>query len=141
MLGRESTESARDNFFLAVFEENGLVDHGVDFTLKFKRDLLLTSEFGLLLASDRLSDGNSEEVTLANFVSKGLGVEHLEELKLVHEAVEGRCPSVTNGLEELGLDFAQLDRLESLGFLCLFISRGADEAADNTGRIVDTEDT
>jgi hypothetical protein len=132
VLGRESTESARDNFFLAVFEENGLVDHGVDFTLKFKRDLL---------ASDRLSDGNSEEVTLANFVSKGLGVEHLEELKLVHEAVEGRCPSVTNGLEELGLDFAQLDRLESLGFLCLFISRGADEAADNTGGIVDTEDT
>lgn len=141
MLGRESTESARDNFFLAVFEENGLVDHGVDLTLKFKRDLLLTSECGLLLASDRLSDGNSEEVTLANFVSKGLGVEHLEELKLVHEAVEWRCPSVTNGLEELGLDFTQLDRFESLGFLCLFISRGADEAADNTGRIVDTEDT
>ena len=141
MLGRESTESARDNFFLAVVEENGLVDHGVDFTLEFKSDLLLTSECGLLLASDRLSDGNSEEVTLTNFVSKGLGVEHLEELELVHEAVEGRCPSVTNGLEELGLDFAKLDRLESLGFLGLFISGGADEAADNTGGVVDTKNT
>lgn len=89
MLGRKSTESACDNFFLAVVEENGLVNDGVDFSFEFKSDLLLASECGLLLTSDRLSDGNSEEVTLSDFVSKGLGVKHLEELELVHKAVEG----------------------------------------------------
>lgn len=80
-----------------------------------------------------MSDGNRKKMTLANFVSKGLGVQHLKELELVHKSVERMCPSVTDCLQELCLNFAQLDGLESFGFLSLLICWGTDEAVDNAG--------
>ena len=102
-----AAEGASADLLLAVVVEDGGVDNGEDILRSdsgaFDGDLALALEGGLLLSSHRLGDGNREEVALALGVSDGLHVHDLEELELVHEAVEGVSPAVTDGLEVLDL--------------------------------------
>ena len=102
-----AAEGTGADLFLAVVEKDWVVDDSNDFVGADrgtrKSDLGLALEFGLLRGSHVLGDGNREEVAFALTVGNGLHVHDLEELKLVHESIQGVGPAITDGLEVLDL--------------------------------------
>ena len=116
VLVRGAAEGASADLLLAVVEEDWLVDDGEDLLGADGRaldgDSLLTLKGGLLLSCHWLGDGDGEEVASALAVGKGLHVHDLEELELVHEAVEGCCPTITDGLEVLDLVLVDIEDLQ-----------------------------
>ena len=112
-----AAEGAGADLLLAVVEEDWLVDDGEDLVAvdsgALDGDSGLTLEGGLLLGSHRLGDGHREEVASALSVGESLHVHDLEELELVHEAVEGCGPTITDGLEVLDLVLGDVKDLEA----------------------------
>ena len=107
VVSTHASESTSADFFLAVVEEAWVVDDGEDGIganlSAFNCNLGSTFESSLILSGYVLCDRDGEEIALAIGVSDGLHVHHLKELKLVHEALERACPSITDSLEVLDL--------------------------------------
>ena len=107
VVSTHASEGTSADFFLAVVEEAWVVDDGEDGIganlSAFNCNLGCTFESGLILSGHVLCNGDGEEIALAIGVSDGLHVHHLEELKLVHEALKRACPSITDSLEVLDL--------------------------------------
>jgi len=125
VVGRHAAEGTSADLFLSVVEEARVLDDGKDGIRAdgraFDGNLGLALEFGLLLSSHRLGDGDGEKVTLALAVGDGLHVHDLEELELVHESLEWVGPAVTNGLEVLDLVLVDVEDWESSELLGLLI--------------------
>ena len=111
-----AAEGTGADLFLAVVEEDGVLDDGEDGVGAkggaSEGDFLLTSEGGLLFGSHVLGDRDGEEVALALFVGHGLHVHDLEEFKLVHESLEGSSPAVSDGLEVFDLVLGDVNDLK-----------------------------
>ena len=125
------TEGSGADLFLSVIEEDWLADDSEDVVGDggaLDGDSILSFEFLLLLGSHWLGDWAGHKVAGADLVCDRLHLEALEELELVHEALEGEGPSVTNGLEVLCLVDVNVKSLEGcevgkLG-LVAFLNKG-----------------
>merc|ERR1712012_947299 len=85
-----------------------------------------------------MGDGDGKEVASALRVGKGL---HVHELELVHEAVEGSSPAITDGLEVLDLVLVDVEDLEA-GDLGSLLSGGLlPEGLGDLAILGSTEDT
>ena len=122
---RHAAESASADLLLTVVEEDRSINDSENIIgadgRALESDLAGTSESLLLLSSHRLSDRNREEVALALSISDGLHVHDLEELELVHEAVERCGPAVTNSLKVLNLVLVNVQNGEVSKLLSLLI--------------------
>ena len=138
-----AAEGASADFLLAVVEEDRVVDDSKDGvgadSSAFDGDLGGASEGLLLLSSDRLGDGNREKLAFAVLVSDGLHVDDLEELELVHEAVERGGPAVTNSLEVLNLVLVDVQNWEASGLGSFSLRSGAPERLSNLTLLVVAE--
>ena len=143
VLGGEGSESTGADLLLSVIEEAWLVDDSEDIVAELSAlegNLLLSSKGLLLLSGDWLSDWDGKEVSLANLVGEGLHLEALEELELVHEAVEWESPAITDGLEVLSLLPVDVEDLEASVLGGLGLSWGLDEGVDDASDGVVLED-
>lgn len=131
MFGGECAESTCNNFFFAVVEEHWFVDNTVNLSFIGKSNLLCTSKLSLLSSSNVVSNGNREQVSLANFVLKRVHVQDLEQLHFVHEPIQGIGPAVSNGLKILYAMFVKLESFEASCFFKFSFSGFFDQAADN----------
>jgi len=120
VLSGHAAEGTGADLFLSVVVDDGLVDDSKDGVITKlgagEGNAVLTFEFGLLLSSDILSDGDGKKVLLALGVSEGLHVHDLEELELVHELVKGSGEAITDGLEVLDLMLVDVKLLEASEF-------------------------
>jgi len=144
VLDGAGTEGSSGDLFLSVGEEDGVVDDGEDIVGELGAldgNSLLVGELFLLLVGNILGDGNRHEVSLTGVVGDGVHVHGLEELKLVHESLEGEGPTLTDGLDVFGLLLVNVDELEAINFLLLILGEVLDEGLNDSGGRVGGEDT
>lgn len=111
-------EGTSGYLFLSEVEEAWLVDNSKD--LVRESSALEGDSIGLLEARnlacvDRLVDGQAHQVSVIITVESQLvGVQHLADLALVHEVVNWVEPSLSNGIQHLGLADVHIQNLELL---------------------------